>query len=94
MPPSSSRSRLGASDTSREIEEILVEAYRQMTPQERIARAMALTRATLELAAAGIRERHGADIPERELELRLAALRLGRETMIEVFGWDPEEKGW
>jgi len=26
--------------------------------------------------------------------MRLGALRLGRETMIKVFGWDPEEKGW
>lgn len=28
------------------------------------------------------------------LRMRLGALRLGRETMINVFGWDPDEKGW
>jgi hypothetical protein len=28
------------------------------------------------------------------MRMRLGALRLGRETMIKVFGWDPDEKGW
>ena len=30
----------------------------------------------------------------REKFLRLASLRLDRETMIEVYGWDPEEEGY
>jgi len=34
------------------------------------------------------------DLSERELRLRLAALWLDRETMIEVFAWDPEEMGY
>jgi hypothetical protein len=47
-----------------------------------------LTRAVHVLALAGLRQRHpGAD--DRELFLRLAAMRLGRETMVEVYGWDP-----
>jgi hypothetical protein len=29
-----------------------------------------------------------------EMRLRLASLRLGRDTMVKVFGWDPEEMGW
>jgi len=33
-------------------------------------------------------------VPERELRLRLAALRLDRETMIGVFNWDPEVQGY
>lgn len=73
---------------------MLVAALRRMTPAERIARLVALNRATAQLATARLRERYGPDLPERELRLRLAALRLGRETMIEVFGWDPDEQGW
>lgn len=44
-------------------------------------------------ALAGIRMRHPrAD--ERELTLRLAALRYPRELMVRVFGWDPELVGY
>jgi hypothetical protein len=34
------------------------------------------------------------EMPEREMRLRLASLRLGRETMVKAFDWDLEEKGW
>ena len=39
-------------------------------------------------------QRHAAELAESEERLRLAALRLGRETMIKMFGWDPEDRGW
>jgi hypothetical protein len=45
------------------------------------------------LQRARIRAQYG-DVPEDEMRLRLCALRLGRETMVKVFGWDPDEKGW
>jgi len=44
--------------------------------------------------ATGIQARYGPDLTERELRLRLAALWLDRETMIEAFGWDPEVEGY
>ena len=68
----------------------MVAAYRRMTPAQKLARVAALTDATRQLAAIGIRERfpHASD---REVALRLAAMRLTRETMIRVFGWDPRE---
>ena len=53
-----------------------------------------LNRAVESMAAARIQTRYGPDLPERELRLRLAALRLPRETMIEIFDWDPELKGY
>jgi hypothetical protein len=56
-------------------------------------RILELNRSVEEMAASRIRSRYGPDLPERELRLRLAALRLDRETMIEVFDWDPEENG-
>lgn len=44
------------------------------------------------IALAGIRLRHPS-ASERELTLRLAALRYPRELMVRVFGWDPETRG-
>lgn len=81
-------------DTPPEVEEILLEGYRRMSPAEKLRRVAELNRATQAMAAARIRSRYGPDLGERELRLRLAALRLDRATMIEVFGWDPEEKGY
>ncbi|MCP3957768.1 MAG: hypothetical protein GY719_07935 [bacterium] len=81
-------------DTPPEVEEILLEGLRRMTPEQKFRRIIELNRAVEEMAAARIRHRYGPDLPDRELRLRLAALRLDRETMIEVFDWDPEEKGY
>lgn len=81
-------------DTSPEVEEMILEGYRRMSPQEKMRRIVELNRAVEEMAAARIRAQYGPDLSERELRLRLASLRLDRETMIEVFGWDPEEMGY
>jgi hypothetical protein len=81
-------------DTPPEIEEMLLERYRQMSPGEKLRSVQDLNRAVQLMALAGIRSRHGSDLSERELRLRLAALWLDRETMIEVFGWDPEIEGY
>jgi hypothetical protein len=83
-----------SSDTPPEVEAILNERYRQMTPQEKIAAIRDLNRTVLLMAVAGIRLRHGQDIPEPELKLRLASLWLDRETMICLHGWDPEVEGY
>ena len=45
------------------------------------------------MAAMRIRQQYG-EMSERELQLRLGALWLDRETMIRVFDWDPKEKGY
>jgi hypothetical protein len=81
-------------DTPPEIEAILLERYRQMTPLERLRQAWELNRAAQTMAAMRIQAQYGPDIPERELRLRLAALWLDRETMIKAFGWDPEVEGY
>lgn len=82
-------SRSGPSDTDPEITEMLVATHRQMLPREKMRRVLDCNAAAEAMAAAGLRARHG-ELTEEELELHLAALRLGRDTMIEVFGWDPE----
>jgi hypothetical protein len=86
--------RTQSADTPPDIEEIVLERYRQMTPQEKIAIVQDLNRTAMLMALAGIRMRHGSDLSEQELRLRLAALWLDRETMIKVYGWDPEIEGY
>lgn len=81
-------------DTPPEVEEILIEGYQRMSGREKIERVLDLNRTAEAMAAARIRAEYGPDLPERELRLRLAALRIPRRLMIEAFGWDPEVEGW
>jgi hypothetical protein len=81
------------SDTDPRAEAILIAGIRRMTGAERLARVAALRESALGLARVRIRERHG-EISEREVRLRLASLWLDRKTMVEVFDWDPAEKGF
>ena len=73
-------------DTPLDVEERLIERYRQMTGLERLALALDMSEAVRQLALAGIRARHGSNLSEREECLRLAALTIDRETMIKAFG--------
>jgi len=84
---------LFSADTRPETVRVLLEGYRRMTPAEKVARVIDLSRATGQLAAARIRAQYPT-ATDREVRLRLAALRLGRETMVRVFGWDPECEAW
>ena len=85
--------RIGNNDTSPSIQAVLIAGYRRMTPKGKIKRVNELTRAIQQLAIARIRHQ-SVDIPERELQMRLASLWLTRETMIRVFHWDPEKEGY
>jgi hypothetical protein len=80
-------------DTHPKIQEMLIEGYRKMTPQQKMKRVNELTKSIQQLALARIRKQYG-DISEREQHLRLASLWLDREIMVKVFDWDPEEKGY
>jgi hypothetical protein len=68
----------------------LVAAHRRMSPRDKMRRVLACNAAVEAMAIAGLRAREGA-LSDRELRLRLAALRLGRETMRAAFGWDDEK---
>lgn len=85
--------RAGKIDTSRDVQRVLVEGYRQMSPREKLQRVRSLNRSVRTLALAGVRQRFGRDLPEREEQLRLAALSIDRQTMIAAFDWDPQERG-
>jgi hypothetical protein len=82
-----------SADTRPEIARLLIEGYRRMTPAERLRRACDLSLATRQMAATRIRLAY-PDADERQVRLRVAALTLGKETMIRVFGWDPDRQGW
>ncbi len=77
----------------RTAEEVWIEGLRAAPSWRKAEMVRSLNAAVEELALAGLRLRHPvADLPE--LRLRLAALRLPRETMIRVFGWDPATHGY
>jgi hypothetical protein len=82
------------SDTSPEAEAILIEGYRRMSPQDKLRQVAELNRMADTMALARIRAWYGPDLSEREEKLRLAALHIDRELMIEAFGWDPEKEGY
>jgi hypothetical protein len=81
-------------DTAPEAEAILIEAYRRMSPAEKLHRVLDLNASLEALAAARILRQYGPTTAEADLPLRLASLRLDRETMIRVYDWDPEAKGY
>ena len=83
----------GLSDTSKEAERILIEGYRSMPPERKLQQVSALTQMVQRMALTRLRRQYGA-MTEHEERLRLAALWLPRETMIRLFNWDPEEKGY
>jgi len=77
-------------DTSLDVHRMIVERWREMTPAAKAQLVNALTRDCETLALAGLRVRH-PDATADELRLRVGGLRLGRDLMIEVYGWDPGE---
>ena len=81
-------------DTPPEIEEIVLERYRQMPPFEKLMQVFELNQMAQSMAVLRIQAQYGPDLSERELRLRLAALWLERDLMIEAFGWDPEVEGY
>ena len=85
--------RTQSADTDFAVERLLFDAYRRMPSWEKASRMSETVQALELLALAGIAQRHPA-ATERESRLRLAALRLDRDTMIRAFGWDPALYGY
>ena len=85
--------RTQALDTSREVEARVVEGWRSMSAAQKVQQVQQLIRTSRRFSLAGIRARH-PEATEKELRLRLASYWLDRETMIRLFGWDPEVRGY
>ncbi len=78
-------------DTHPDIERLMIEGYRRMTPLETFQKVEQLNEAVLQLPAARIRaERPG--MGERELRLRLAALWVPHDLLKRATGWDPTDE--
>jgi hypothetical protein len=80
-------------DTSFVAERMLFDEYGKLTPAQRITLVWELNEAVDSRARAAIRARYPT-ADEREIELRLAARKYGREIMLRYFDWDPDVQGW
>ena len=82
-----------ASDTSSVVAARVVERWRGTSPGEKLDQVAELNRTCEQLSEAGVRVRYpGAG--DDEVRYRVLALRLGRDAMVEVYGWDPSLEGW
>jgi hypothetical protein len=73
-----------SADTTAEIEQRQITAWRRLSPLERLRLVSDTTRAVTNLSLAGIRRRH-PNASERECFLRLAAIRLGVGTTRRIY---------
>lgn len=80
-------------DTSPEVEKLLIEGYRRMSPAQKLARVQALTQAVQELALLDVRRRH-PNADERELALRVASRWIEPDLMLRALGWDVRKAGY
>jgi hypothetical protein len=84
----------GVADTPPEVEAVVLDAYRHMDGREKLRRVASLRHSIEHLARTRIRAQYGEEMTEREMRLRLAALRLGPRLMVQVFDWDPQDHGY
>jgi hypothetical protein len=80
-------------DTHPEIERILIEAYRRMTPREKIEKMRQLNEFGYRLALAEVQRRY-PEASERECHLRVASRYIPPDLMRKAFGWNPDEMGF
>jgi hypothetical protein len=78
----------GLTDTDPRAAEVLLSLQRRMPPGKKILTVFALSDMLMRLSEAGVRHLY-PDADGREVFLRAAARRLGRETVARVYGWDP-----
>jgi hypothetical protein len=76
-------------DTDPEALEVFIQLHRRMTPGQRVAQVFELTAFQESLQRASVRSLY-PQASDREVFLRVAARRLDRDTMLLVYGWDPE----
>ena len=77
------------SDTDPRALEVFLSLQRKMPAGKKVAAVFEMNDMLMRLSEAGVRQLYPA-ADEREVFLRAAARRLDRETMIRVYGWDPQ----
>ena len=83
----------GVTDTSADIEARRIEILRGMLVADKAAEVAALNLDVQRMAVTGVRLRY-PDADDREVFLRVAALRNGRDLSVAAYGWDPDVEGW
>ena len=76
-------------DTTPEAWELFIQAHRRLTPAERLQRAFQLSNDLRARIHSAFRRLH-PNASEYEIRVRAGAQYIDRETMIRIFGWDPE----
>ena len=84
QPATGPRPAVLSADTTADMEQRQVDAWRRLSPVERLRLVSDTTRAVTELSLAGIRRRH-PQASERECFLRLAAIMLGVDTTRRIY---------
>ncbi len=73
-----------SSDTTADVEQRQIDAWRRLSPMERLRLVSDTTRAVTELSLAGVRHRY-PHASERECFLRLAAIRIGVDATRQIY---------
>lgn len=76
------------SDTDPKALEVFLGLQRAMSAAAKLDLTLELSEIVMRLSEAGVRSQY-PDADDREVFLRTAARRLDRDTMIRVYGWDP-----
>ncbi len=84
QPTPAPRIAVLSADTTADVEQRQIDAWRRLSPLERLQLVSDTTRAVMNLSLAGIRHRH-PQASERECFLRLAAIRLGVDTVRRIY---------
>ena len=87
------RNRSAVLDTDPETELVLIEMARRTPVWKKFRQVGALNQMCRAFAMAGIRQRY-PEASEKEVSRRLAAVLFDRETVVKVFGWDPDLEGY
>ncbi|MBN2341079.1 MAG: hypothetical protein JXX29_04200 [Deltaproteobacteria bacterium] len=80
------------SDTPEDVEQILIEGYRNMPASKKLHRIFDLSLSLKELAKKRIVMQYGDQIPQRLIMLKLASLYLDQQTMQKAFNYDPTQE--
>lgn len=84
--------RLQSPGTEYWAEQLQFEYWRSLAPHEMAAIVSDLNATVHRLSLAGLREQHPA-LTEEDLELKAAALRVGRDAVLAISGIDPDLLG-
>lgn len=87
------KQRTGLSDTTPEAERVLIELARAMPDARKIDQVFELIETVRRFGMIGLRSRY-PEASEDELRKRMAAMVFDRETVVEVYSWDPKIEGY